>query len=226
MVPLARAEMPTEVYEGIIDALGPDCATLAQCALTCRAWLPRSRYNLYRRTTLRSQAQLSSFSQTLHNSPVGSEPCPADIVEELILWPMGITQRMFVNSACITLAGDLPRLKELSITLDHDLSHFRRAMRLDFSLPIHIASFPNLKRLRLHNTVLNSFMTLGRAIVALPNLSSLDLSSVVWRTSGDMSSNLLILEVGCCKLEDITVRRFQMLIASRLRAYIHGRVSD
>ncbi|KAL1941628.1 hypothetical protein VTO73DRAFT_7067 [Trametes versicolor] len=141
MVPLARAEMPTEVYEGIIDALWPDCGSLAQCALTCRAWLPRSRYNLYRRTTLRSQAQLSSFSQTLHNSPVGSEPRPADIVEELILWPM----------------------------------------------------------------VLNSFMTLGRAIVALPKLSSLDLSSVVWRTSGDMSSNLLILEVGCCKLEDITI---------------------
>ncbi|RPD68405.1 hypothetical protein L226DRAFT_447118, partial [Lentinus tigrinus ALCF2SS1-7] len=38
--------VPLEVAENIIDQLSDDVRTLRSCALTCRGWLPRSRYQL------------------------------------------------------------------------------------------------------------------------------------------------------------------------------------
>ncbi|KAJ7463415.1 CNH domain-containing protein [Mycena galericulata] len=39
-----KGEFPTEIYELIIDHLGPDKPSLYACMLVCRSWYPRSSY--------------------------------------------------------------------------------------------------------------------------------------------------------------------------------------
>ncbi|GJE95336.1 hypothetical protein PsYK624_115200 [Phanerochaete sordida] len=41
------SELPQELHDKILDEVGPDFATLKNCSLVCRSWLPRSTTNLF-----------------------------------------------------------------------------------------------------------------------------------------------------------------------------------
>lgn len=56
--------LPLEVAEMVIDMCS-DRSTLLACALTCRAWLPRTRYNLLRIVDIHDRRQLACFAQFL-----------------------------------------------------------------------------------------------------------------------------------------------------------------
>ena len=60
---------PTEVEECIIDMLSDRPRTLCRCALTCRRWLPRSRYRLLCFVLIKSRAGLASLCKFLDNHP-------------------------------------------------------------------------------------------------------------------------------------------------------------
>lgn len=229
-MPLPRMEMAInimEIYEGIIDAVWPDYTTLLQCALTCRSWLPRSRYNLFSRPTLRSSAQLHLFFQALRYAPVMKGPSPANTVEKLTLvtasagvWPT------FMYSACALLAGRLPHLEALQIGrpyLWRDLAQYRSQLDLSPRMAVHIATFPTLKYLALNNVEITSFVALARVIVALPNISALCLCGVCWKRLGSMAHNFPFVRSGWLKLKDVTVRRYLIVPTNdvRARAYIH-----
>ncbi|KAH9939506.1 hypothetical protein B0H21DRAFT_756596 [Amylocystis lapponica] len=59
--------LPPELTDRIIDHLRGDQGALYNCALTCRAWLPRSRYNLFRAMEIRSLAALTSLVALSHD---------------------------------------------------------------------------------------------------------------------------------------------------------------
>lgn len=75
LLPQHTRILPTELCERIINfvAAMEDRArvqTLCSCALTCRSWLPRSRFHLFRTVVLRSNSQLASLARTLKDSPL------------------------------------------------------------------------------------------------------------------------------------------------------------
>ncbi|OCH89217.1 hypothetical protein OBBRIDRAFT_34336 [Obba rivulosa] len=58
-----------ELWEHVIDYMHDDVRVLLTCALTCRAWLPRSRCHLYRSVDIYHNATLYRFAETLSNAP-------------------------------------------------------------------------------------------------------------------------------------------------------------
>lgn len=211
-MPNSRLVMPIEIHERVIDAVRTNYTTLLQCALTCRAWLPRSRYNLFCRPILRSVVQLSLFLRTLRNHPPsGLEPLPTEITEELTLAPAAPTvPPTFVHSACALLAGFVPRLKKLNIVFSpSQCRNFRYGNRLDLPprMIAYIAQFPALTHLTFRDIELTSFMALARLIVALPSLSALALCNVSWPKVSLIPSTSPFTQRNWLKLEHIMVRR-------------------
>ena len=65
-------ELPIEVWEKIIDHTwhpGNDRRAVVACALSCRAWLLRCRYHLYRRLSILSEGGLNAVIETLSRTP-------------------------------------------------------------------------------------------------------------------------------------------------------------
>ncbi|KAI0747257.1 hypothetical protein C8Q80DRAFT_1072062, partial [Daedaleopsis nitida] len=60
--------VPVEVAEGVIDGLQDDHPSLRSCALTCQAWLPRSRAHLFRTVHILDLAQSTSLRDILTSS--------------------------------------------------------------------------------------------------------------------------------------------------------------
>ena len=60
---------PTEIEENIIDQLSGNTRALCSCALTCRAWLPRSRLHLLHAIYLRDEEQLTALYDALEKYP-------------------------------------------------------------------------------------------------------------------------------------------------------------
>ncbi|KAI0357885.1 hypothetical protein OH77DRAFT_1398326 [Trametes cingulata] len=195
--------IPQEVIEAIIDALWADQKALRQCALTCRTWLPRARYRLFRRATLRRTDQLARFSRALQASRES-----LGLVNELILTAHGPALPSLVSSAFAILAGRLPQLEKLRISVQDDHSvRSAEACRLNISRRTisHITHFRMLTRLELCSLELSSFMDLGRIIVRLPRLTVLSLIQVSWHHVGRIPPVSPLTKVGGLSLENITV---------------------
>ncbi|KAI0753656.1 hypothetical protein C8Q74DRAFT_1211390 [Fomes fomentarius] len=63
------ATFPVEVEERIIDKLHYHIDALQKCALTCRRWLPRTRYHLFVAIRVRTRDELFSLNESLSGSP-------------------------------------------------------------------------------------------------------------------------------------------------------------
>lgn len=59
------SNVPLEISEAIIDLHKEDRDTLIACALTCRSWLPRSRYHLFKSIHCRRPQSIQSLAKTL-----------------------------------------------------------------------------------------------------------------------------------------------------------------
>ncbi|KAI0364996.1 hypothetical protein BV20DRAFT_784561 [Pilatotrama ljubarskyi] len=202
-MPDSADDIPMEICEAIIDCVWPDQDTLQRCALICHAWLPRSRYNLYRRVSIRRPEQLSRLSRRLLAS-LGE----ADLVQELLLAPLDSFAPMRVVEAGLTALGRrLPRLEKLFINLLIHPGDVPQRNKLDLSLRLssHIANFPSLNHVALLNVTLPSFLALARMAVALPHLTSLRLHNVSWPTVGKIPPDFLTMEGSWLNLERITV---------------------
>lgn len=201
--------IPLEIHEAIIDAVGPHYAILRRCALTCRAWLPRCRYHIFRRPTLRSLAQLTLFSRALDVCLVSIRPHAAEMVEDLILEPKFTeTSLAFINSACALLSGRLPRLKILRIGITGQVYGLESSRLVDLSrhMTAYTGRSHTLKYIAFNNVKLPSFMALARLIIALPTLSALRLQEVSWAKIGAMPCNSPFVKRGWLKLRHIAVR--------------------
>ena len=60
-----RISIPLELQEQVIDSLTNDKSALQQCALTCRAWVPRARLQLFRNITLRTRHDAARIAYAL-----------------------------------------------------------------------------------------------------------------------------------------------------------------
>ncbi|GBE81025.1 hypothetical protein BKA93DRAFT_794788 [Sparassis latifolia] len=68
MEPNRTPPLPAELSDMTIDCLGNDVAALKACCLTCRRWLPRARYLLFK-TVVLDAGNCQAFNQLLGTSP-------------------------------------------------------------------------------------------------------------------------------------------------------------
>ncbi|KAI0780387.1 hypothetical protein BD413DRAFT_496703 [Trametes elegans] len=64
-----RAILPPELCDEAIDYLWDDLDALRACSLTCKAWLPSSRFHLFRNVRLRHADDVARFRELLASAP-------------------------------------------------------------------------------------------------------------------------------------------------------------
>lgn len=173
---------PLEIAEHVIDCVGSGhqaYRTLMTCALTCKAWLPRSRARLYSAVVIRRQFQLIQFSRSLAYRPLLSPL----VKEFIVLWKRGWQKSTLqcLISFPDQLACRLPNLRQLKIfsTLT--------ASPLSFYGPhffLSIGEFRSMTTLVLSTIVFQSFSNFGRLLLALPTITSLDCYRLQWKRLG------------------------------------------
>lgn len=169
-------EFPQELTDYIIDFLWDDRASLLNCCLTCRAWLPASRFQLFCRVNLQSQStfdyikgivlrRLEMRRHLRHIHQLSISP-PNNEVD----WPVG---QPWAHLVPYVLAGQIPHLGCLY------MRNFSSR-----SLPLHPTFFAQLCRLRsltwlaFHDSIFPNINVFHRLICSLPFLSTLALDCV------------------------------------------------
>ncbi|TBU59968.1 hypothetical protein BD310DRAFT_354772 [Dichomitus squalens] len=172
---MSRCKLPVERCEQIVDLCNfphrefvnkpatrrpSTYATLRACALTCKAWYPRSRLNLLRIVELSTERQVDLLIRTLT-----AQPFLADLVIELEHYrppgslnnyvPLSRSPLPQILQNCRSLV--FPLLKSHHITYTRSLPFFAHITRLEIAIDGHtistllhlIWSFPDIQHLLL-----------------------------------------------------------------------------
>lgn len=78
---LAQSGIPPELSDRVIDFLHDDWSALKACSLTCKAWLPTSRFHLWNRVVLRFPGDGPDYAEFLKASPAITS-CIVDLTVE------------------------------------------------------------------------------------------------------------------------------------------------
>ena len=79
--PPVHPGIPPELSDRVIDFLHDDWRSLKACSLTCKAWLPASRFHLWNRVVLRCSSDGTDYAEFLKASPVLTS-CIVDLTVE------------------------------------------------------------------------------------------------------------------------------------------------
>ncbi|KAI0640415.1 hypothetical protein C8Q79DRAFT_1015196 [Trametes meyenii] len=202
--------IPSELSGSIVDNLRGDVRAFRECALTCRDWYPRSRYNLYVAVALQDRKQLYKFASTLDRSA----GVPA-LVEEVSLECAQDCPDGFWRSASVVLFPRLERLRRLRIllTIRDTLDQSRRTSYTDrLSVPCQlnglVSGSATLTHVAIEHVRRLSFIYVVRLLCGLPNLSAKwELRWLSWRGNAmAIPPDLPIHKPGCLKLKSLVMR--------------------
>ncbi|KAF9813680.1 hypothetical protein IEO21_05451 [Rhodonia placenta] len=167
--PATSPGLPIELFELIIDFCRYDRPTLRACALTCRAWLPRSRYNMFHDVVLHSMKQLGYFSGL-----VAAEPRFGALVKSLHVAPYRGHGEAYATFPFV-LGDKLSRLEHLSIDLRRD---FYPCVHDNFLASL--SCFSTVTSLALRRVQFPSFHDFALLLAAFPKLAHLHCWQVGW----------------------------------------------
>ncbi|KAF8478790.1 hypothetical protein JB92DRAFT_3149561 [Gautieria morchelliformis] len=175
---MSSSFMPTkyrlsrELIDIVIDHFHDDLPSLRACCLTCRSWVPRARFHIFRNIVL-SAKHADALAMILKKSPH-----ILSLVRSLTIYghPEGILAKRldYLDVAIPLIAPKLIRLKTLRVermTLAHQHPKV-------LSTLIHNVS--TLQELRIATVEFNRFRDLAALIVAHPFLQCLDLGYIWW----------------------------------------------
>ncbi|PCH42957.1 hypothetical protein WOLCODRAFT_102847 [Wolfiporia cocos MD-104 SS10] len=165
----AESTFPIEIFELIIDLVWPDSDALLACALTCRAWLQRSRYNLFYSVDLHNCEHLNHLCRLLDGSP-----CLGTIVRELGIVPYR-TQSQVLGEFPHELGGRLSRVSRLRIDINRDYYPF--IAEDYFQCLGQFSSVTTLDIRRIRFPMLHDFAQL---VCSFPRLTDLSCCAVTW----------------------------------------------
>ncbi|KAI0672493.1 hypothetical protein C8Q78DRAFT_1027588 [Trametes maxima] len=192
---------PQEIIDNFIDGCYDDTYTLRQCALTCRAWLPRSRHNLYYRIVLRRHEQLLSLSWSLSSS----SELPELVLELVVEMPLE-TPATFVNEVCAVLARQIPRVRKLTVAQPRFVyPDARETVQISTSTAACISTFASVTHLALMDLLLDSLVDLIRIVKALPSLSVLQCKAIEWEEPETPADDPLFDEEGWLSLDTLAM---------------------
>jgi hypothetical protein len=167
------ANLPIELWETIIDHLHSDQVSLRTCGLTCKSWLPASRYHLFRVLVLTAY-DFHKFIKILSPSSLTTI---GPYVNALILnegKERRVSEPKWVAKALPALAAHLPDVESLRILWLYwsDEDSLACSALLD--------SFAGLKALHLSNLAFDNPAHLLEVIASFPRLESLHISKVMF----------------------------------------------
>ncbi|KZT73705.1 hypothetical protein DAEQUDRAFT_808333 [Daedalea quercina L-15889] len=191
-------DLPCELRDRVIDLLHSDRQSLKACTLTCRAWLPRARFHLFRTISIDRGHAGDAFARLLQSSPAiaaymqdieingslgGSNWWTADSHKGMVRWPtLGPPTRTHtetdMTAADIWLHCVLPedtrllaRVKSLRISA-LPLSHTLTATLQPHFQHIRVLSVDGCKAL--------AFSDFTAFLRAFPRIDSLRLLAIQW----------------------------------------------
>ncbi|KAI9068977.1 hypothetical protein FKP32DRAFT_1754150 [Trametes sanguinea] len=162
---------PQELCDAIIDECRRDIPSLLRCALTCSAWLPRSRLDLFSAVVLRTQDQATKFARTARSSQD-----LAALVEALVIAPREfLVLTSLIDWTCMALASVLPHLRKLTIIHPalSDIAHVGGKATIFLRTCINITLLSTISELELLNVSVWHLLEFGHILSALPRLSRL-----------------------------------------------------
>ncbi len=146
LIPMASISWPVELHERAIDAcydstvaISSLYSTWCACAMTCKDWHPRSRYNLLHEVELWSGVQVDLFLRTITD-----EPSLADLVFKITVSPRKAKDH--VPFTRFPIPRLLSRCQELRFDLDaqrfpplyvHSIAHFSQITDLVVTIKGH-----------------------------------------------------------------------------------------
>lgn len=166
--PMEHSLLPIDICEEIIDACGQEnfirsrYLILSACALTCKGWHPRSRYNLFQRVRFRHPNQIIRFLES-----ITTQPFLADLVVELHVTPAEAHRHGFFPFADPLLVQKLHSVQKLA------LRQFQWISLPPKYTTIYIGKYTSVTCLEVHNNVFNSGGDLIRLVWHLPELTQL-----------------------------------------------------
>ncbi|EMD39202.1 hypothetical protein CERSUDRAFT_112881 [Gelatoporia subvermispora B] len=178
--------IPYELCDDIIDLLCEDRGALCVCCLTCRAWLPRAQYWLYKRVRVHPENKTQFQDALTSNATLGHYVELLSIIAWLPHRPFEWVK--FLQS----VTPHMPRLMRLEIQSGYfkDPTSFRhlttiRTLRLksmyldsEVTRQAWLRSIPHVEELEFLNVGLTRFSPIAASECSLlPALQSIELSS-------------------------------------------------
>jgi len=189
-------QLPVEVVEHIIDLvndLGHDQSLATQnfcairiwsaCALTCRAFAPRSQYWLFQDISLRKQSQAESIMRVLRANPALA--CYTRVLRirsvRVNEWPR--MENHWISWLPQLLAPIMKNLVELQLAGDiFSAAHI--------SFPMALTAFKSIRKLILDNVHFSTFGHCSRLFRAFPYLNHLQLYDISWKPAPHVSRSI------------------------------------
>ncbi|RPD69131.1 hypothetical protein L226DRAFT_307501 [Lentinus tigrinus ALCF2SS1-7] len=176
--------MPPEITDTIISAVPLEryypiirpsrTHTLAMCALVCRAWLPRSRVELFKHIPIEDDHTYDLLVERVLHSETMSRYLTS--VDSLALSRHGSARpSKAARLLFVEFAGKLPGLRTLRV-FNVDFTQQRPSVRW----PLLLSQFRTITSLRLFGCQFSSFSDVRRLLTALPLLSTLAIFDLTW----------------------------------------------
>ncbi|KAI0332862.1 hypothetical protein GY45DRAFT_1245932 [Cubamyces sp. BRFM 1775] len=163
--------LPQDVYERVIDFVA-DRETLCSCALTCRQWLPPSRYNLFYRTSIAGRTAFDALVRIRTAPHIASA---LENVHSLQLWED--KERPWLHLFPLILSPrSLPRTFFLTLG-----KYIWDTYPLPSSFFLVCTQFDSVTTLKLSDGNFYSFVEFRKVICSFKRLSRLFVDNAGWR---------------------------------------------
>ena len=184
-------QAPIEVFETVIDVTSDNPASLRLLSLTCRAFLPRSRYHLFNCIVIRSVEQMESSSELLDSRPWLPPLVQKVILSVQFLQDSSIRNLRLLDVVPVYLISHLPNLQswtmkttkhECALSNPHWLSFHRSAFWLYNKYGGHI------KNLELNKVFMENISEFTGLLSAFTGVHTLTCVHITFRTRKNPAS--------------------------------------
>ncbi|KAI0757826.1 hypothetical protein C8Q80DRAFT_123683 [Daedaleopsis nitida] len=212
--------VPVEVAEDIINELQDDHPSLRNCALTCQAWLPRSRVHLFRTVHITNLAQSTSLRNILTLTSPSMLPQLIQSVDLEAVPGFRIKPKRtkcnfsiseILDTVSIVMLPLLPNLRNCIIrgTLQSNLGVYSSFRVRPISLAC-LRCFSTISKLSLIYVDIRCAADFLLLLDALPALRSLAVEHAAMRYSGSNWSSLLRRLSGKLRLQVLKIFHVRM----------------
>ena len=198
--------IPSELAEVIIDNLNKHVRSLRACALTCRAWHPRSRYHILSSIRIESREHLASICEYFTSHPQMTE-----LVRSILVAPAGseTNPRSLLEALPVRLLSQVRNLQRYSVRYSSTNTQSLCAISLHPITLVRIKVYFNVDELNLGPLEFRSPAELARLLAAVPRLRVLICTDLTFANDRDLeniNADLMRFRDKCGSLCEIMVR--------------------
>ncbi|PCH36866.1 hypothetical protein WOLCODRAFT_157556 [Wolfiporia cocos MD-104 SS10] len=193
-------QLPTEVCERIIDWLWEYTWMLWRCALVCKAWTPRCRYQMQRNVTLYNRSHVQG-----HARRARAQLHLLQQARSVSVWGEGERAPIpHLGTFAMMAAAKLPLMWRLDI-LDA-IWKLRDFHPLIF---VHLSAFSSVTTLRLYDVTFPKVREFGRLVCALPSLVRLKCYNMLFTSTAPCASLAITHCPPSVRLTDLVISSFE-----------------